>query len=320
MGRSLTVLAVLVAVLAGTSSASAHGGARASATLTGTPSPVTAGGAVAYRTTFTNGTSKALQNTRFDAPAPPGFSVLAVVSAGSCTTSAGDATCQFGTLAKGATDSATVIMSVPSSTGSVGSSVTWTTSDDDHDDDDVTVTSSTSIVVQAPSPNAIAEYVLPAGDTVSTGNATNAGNPQSTTVDVPSTPAGAATSLAEVKAAGSSDACGPGVKCVGQISVVTVAAGRFSAANPLHLVFLFDSSELGEDLSEPGNHFDADDVKKLPMFHDGVAVPNCTGASGVASPDPCVSARKIIKQEHGKKSRFTVEIDVNSSTNGRWRP
>jgi len=311
MGRTLTVLAVLVALLASTSSASAHGGT-ASATLTGTPSPVTAGGTVAYQTTFTNGTSKALQNTQLDAPAPAGFSVVSVVSAGSCTTSAGDATCQFGTLAKGATVSAIVIMSVPSSTGSVGSSVTWTTSDGDHDDDDLTLTPTTTITVQAPSPNAIAAYVLPAGGTVSTGNATNAGNPQSTTVAVPSTTAGAATSLAEVKAASPSDGCGPGVKCVGQISVVTVAAPPFSAADPLHLSFLFDSSELGK-------HFDADDVKKLPMFHDAVAVPNCTGAPGVASPDPCVSARKIIKPKHCKKGRFTVEIDVNSSTNGRWR-
>jgi hypothetical protein len=120
MGRTLTVLSVLVAVLASTSQASAHGGGTASATLTGTPSPVTAGGTVAYQTTFTNGTSKPLQNTQLDAPAPAGFSILGVVSAGSCTTSAGDATCQFGTLAKGAAVSAIVIMSVPSSTGPVG--------------------------------------------------------------------------------------------------------------------------------------------------------------------------------------------------------
>ena len=48
----------------------------ATATLTGTPNPVTAGGTVAYQTTFTNGTSKSLQNTQLDAPAPAGFSVV----------------------------------------------------------------------------------------------------------------------------------------------------------------------------------------------------------------------------------------------------
>jgi hypothetical protein len=312
MGRTLTVLSVLLAMLASTSSASAHAGGTASATLNGTPSPVTAGGTVAYQTTFTNGTSKALQNTQLDAPAPSGFSILSVVSAGSCTTSAGDATCQFGTLAMGATVSATVIMSVPSSTGSVGSSVTWTTTDGDHDADDLTVPATTTIAVQAPSPNAIAAYVLPAGGNLNTGTTTSPGNPQSTGVDVPATPAGAATSLAEVNATSPSDACGPGVKCFGQISAVTVAAPAFSPTDPLHLTFRIDSSELPK-------HFDADDLKKLPLFHDGVAVPNCTGAPGVASPASCISARKLIRPKHCKKGRFTVEIDVLSTTNGRWR-
>jgi Domain of unknown function DUF11 len=310
--RRLTAVLVLFAALAGASSASAHGGGTASATLTGTPNPVTAGGTVAYQTTFTNGKSKPLQNTQLDAPAPAGFSILTVVSAGSCTTSAGDATCQFGTLAVGATVSATVIMNVPSSTSSIGSSVTWTTSDGDHDDDDLTIPATTTIAVQAPSPNAISEYVLPAGDTVSTGSTTSAANPQSTSVDVPATPTGAATSVSEVNATSPTDACGPGAKCLGQISVVTVAVPAFSATDPLHLSFLLDSSELGK-------HFDADDVKKLRMFHDRVAVPNCTGAPGVASPATCVSARKIIRPKHCRKGQFTVEIDVLSTTNGRWR-
>ncbi|HEY8860011.1 MAG TPA: hypothetical protein VIM27_11210 [Gaiellales bacterium] len=310
--RRLPLLLVLVVALVGASSASAHGGGTASATLTGTPSPVTAGGTVAYRTTFTNGTSRPLQNTQLDAPVPAKFSVLSVVTAGSCTTSAADATCQFGTLAAGATVSATVIMSVPSTTGSVGSSVTWTTSDGDHDDDDLTVQATTTIAVQAPSPNAISEYVLPAGDTVSTGSTTSAANPQSTSVDVPATPTGAATSVSEVNATSPTDACGPGAKCVGQISVVIVAVPPFPATDPLHLSFLLDSSELGK-------HLRTGDVKRLPMFHDGVAVPKCTGRSGVASPATCVSARKIIRPKHCHKGQFTVEIDVLSTTNGRWR-
>ena len=70
---------------------------------------MTAGGTVAYETTFTNGTSKALPNAQLDAPAPAGFSILSVVSAGTCATSAADAACQFGTLPAGATVSATVI-------------------------------------------------------------------------------------------------------------------------------------------------------------------------------------------------------------------
>ena len=54
-------------------------------------------------------------------------------------------------------------------------------------------------------------------------------------------------------------------------------------------------------------------IKKIPMYHDSVAVANCTGSSGVASPDPCVVSRKKLK-------KGDVEIVVLSSTNGRWRP
>ena len=81
---------------------------------------------------------------------------------------------------------------------------------------------------------------------------------------MPATPAGVATSLSEVNATGPTDACGPGATCFGQISVVTVAAPAFPANDPLHLTFRIDSSELPK-------HFDADDLKRLPLFHDGVA-------------------------------------------------
>jgi Domain of unknown function DUF11 len=313
MGRTFIVLGVLIATLASVSSAAAHPHGAVTATLSGTPSPVTAGGTVAYQTTFTNGMSRSLPNAQLDAPAPAGFGIVGVVSAGSCTTTATDAACSFGDMPAGATFSATVIMSVPSATGTVGSSVTWTTDDGDHDSDDLTVVASTSISVAAPSPNSISEYVLPAGGDVSTGETTSAANPQSTGVDVPSTPAGAATSVSEVNAAGPSDACGAGKACFGQISVVTVAAATFPAGDPLHLTFLIDSSELPKSQQK---HPDLDDI---PLFHDGVNVPNCTGGPGVASPPSCVAARKLIRPKHCKKGRFTVEFDVLSTTNGRWR-
>ena len=312
MRRPFTLLIALVAVLAAAAPAWPTPAGTATATLSGSPNPVTAGATVAYKTTFTNGTSQPLQNTTLDAPAPAGFSVVNVVSSGSCTISSGDATCTFGTLAKGASASATVIMSVPAATGNVNSSVTWTTSDGDHDSDDITLPASTTVTVQAPSPNTVAEYVLPAGGTVSTGSATTASNPQSTTAVVPSSQNGAATTLSEVNATSPQDACGPGATCFGQISVITILAPPFPVADPLHFSFLLDSSELPK-------HFAAKSLKTLPMFHDGVSVPNCTGATGVASPDPCVSARKIIKPKHCKKGQFEVKIDVNSSTNGRWR-
>jgi len=307
MRRPLTLLIALAALLAVAAPASASG--TATATLSGTPNPVTAGTSVAYGTTFTNGTSQSLPHTTLDAPAPAGFSITSVITSGSCTTSSGDATCTFGTLAPGKSASATIIMSVPGSTGDVNSSVTWTTSDGDHDSDDITLPASTTVTVKAPSTNGVSEYVPPAGGTVSTGSSTSPSDPQATTAVVPATPNGVPVSLAEVAATSPQDACGPGATCVGQISVITIDAPPFPVTDPLHFKFLFDSSELGK-------HITKKQALKLPLFHDGVLVPTCTGAPGVASPDPCVSARKIVKVKPG---HFTLEIDANSSTNGRWR-
>jgi uncharacterized protein DUF11 len=312
MRRYFALLIALLAVLASAAPAAAHPSGTATATLSGSPNPVTAGTTVAYDTTFTNGTSRSLPNTTLDAPAPSGFTIVSVSSSGSCTTSSGDATCTFGTLAPGGSASATVIMNVPSATGAVSSSVTWTTGDGDEDSDDISRHALTTVTVKAPSTDGVSEYVLPAGGTVSTGSTTSATNPQSTAADVPSTPNGVPVTLSEVDATSPQDACGPGATCFGQISVITVSAPPFPVTDPLHFSFLLDSSELPP-------HFTKKSLKKLPLFHDGVSVPNCTGAAGVASPDPCVSARRIIKPKHCKKGQFQVEIDVNSSTNGRWR-
>jgi len=310
MRPHFTLLIALIAALAAPAAASANG--TASATLSGSPNPVTAGTTVAYTTTFRNGTSGSLPNTTLDAPAPAGFSIVSVSSSGSCTTSSGDATCTFGKLAPGASASATVIMNVPAATGAVSSSVTWTTGDGDEDSDDITLPASTTVTVKAPSTDAVSEYVLPAGGTVSTGSTTTAANPQSTIADVPSTPNGVPVTLSEVDATSPQDACGPGATCVGQISVITVNAPPFPVTDPLHFALLVNSSELPK-------HMTKKQALKLPVFHDGVLVPGCTGAPGVASPDPCVAARKLVKLKHCPPGQFEVEFDVNSSTNGRWR-
>ncbi|HXD70283.1 MAG TPA: hypothetical protein VN615_10515 [Gaiellales bacterium] len=312
MRRYFTLLIALVAVLVAAAPAAGSSGGTATATLTGSPNPVTAGTTVAYDTTFHNGTSHSLPNTTLDAPAPAGFSIVSVTSSGSCTKSAGDATCSFGPLGPGESASATVIMNVPSATGDVNSSVTWTTGDGDEDSDDITLPASTTVTVKAPSTDVVAQYVLPAGGTVSTGSTTSATNPQSTTADVPSTPNGVAVTLAEVDATSPQDACGPGATCVGQISVITVDAPPFPVTDPLHFAILVNSTELPR-------HMTKKQALKLPVFHDGVLVPSCTGAPGVASPDPCVAARKLVKLKHCPPGQFQVEFDVNSSTNGRWR-
>src|SRR3954452_24555237 len=106
MRTFVIMLFALAAVLAAALPALADSGGGATARLSGSPNPVTAGTTVAYTTTFRNGTSLALQNTTLSAPAPAGFSITSVSASGSCTTSSGGATCTFGTLAKGATASA----------------------------------------------------------------------------------------------------------------------------------------------------------------------------------------------------------------------
>jgi uncharacterized protein DUF11 len=308
MRRSLTMLIALAALLVAAAPASADGSGTATATLSGSPDPVTAGTTIAYDTTFHNGTRLALPHTTLDAPAPAGFSIVSVSSSGSCTKSSAEAICTFGTLPAGASVSATIIMNVTSQTGDISSSVTWTTSDGDHDSDDITLPAHTTVTVTAPTTDDVFKYIPPAGGIISTGSTTSAANPQSTTVDVPSTPNGVPAAISEVDASSPQDACGQGATCVGQISVVTIP-GTFSVTDPLHLTFLLDSSEL--------KHFPRKQLLHLPMYHDGVLVPDCTGAAGVASPDPCVAAHRIIK---GKPGHFRLEIDVNSSTNGRWRP
>jgi hypothetical protein len=317
MRRSLILLLAVLATLVGASSALADGDGhgKVTATLTATPDPVTAGTPVALVTTFTNGTSAKLHNVTLAAPAPAGMSVVTVVSAGSCTTSAGEAVCSFGDLPAGASASARVIMNAPSSPGTANATFTWSAGDGDHDADDQDIAASTSFTIKAPDPDSVSEYVLPAGGTVSTGSTTSQTNPQSTAVSVPSTPAGTPTTLTEMNAAGPSDACGAGATCFGQISIVTVGSGPFPATDPLHLTFLIDAGELPRRI-------DLDDIQ---MFHDGVLVPDCTGGPGVASPASCVSARKLVSSKHSKhpkhcKKHCSVEIDVLSTTNGRWRP
>jgi cysteine-rich repeat protein len=61
-----------------------------------------------------------------------------------------------------------------------------------------------------------------------------------------------------------------------------ISAPPASAADPLMLVFL-----IHESVVPPGL-----DVDSIELFRNGVLVPDCTGAPGIASPDPCVADRQ----------------------------
>ena len=275
------------------------------------PDPVTSGRNVGYTTSFTNQSQSTLTHLQLSVPAPSGGAAVLGLPSSACGAKGSAVVCAFGSIASGATVQATIVLRAPSATAPFTTTATWSVDESFNDNpkpdphrDNFTATDTTH--VQARSQDAVSEYVLPSGEALTTDPGTGATrtNPQVTTVVVPPTPLGVPSGAAEVDAAGPADSCGPAADCFGQVSVVTVDAPPFPAAGPLKLVFGLDASEI------PGGT----KTRDIPMYHNGVLVPACTGQAGVASPDPCVSSRV---QTNRTKD---VEITVLSSTNGRWRP
>lgn len=305
MRRMLPLLTLLAALaLAGPAAAAAP---KALVVIGHSPDPVTSGHNVGYTTSFTNQSQNTLTHLALSVPAPSGGAAVLGLPSSACAVKGSAVVCSFGSIASGATVTATVVLRAPAATAPFTTTATWSVDESFNDTprpdphrDTFPATDATN--VQAPSKDAVSQYALPSGDTLTTDPGTGATrtNPQVTTVRVPPTPLGVPAGAAEVNATGPTDSCGPAADCFGQVSVVTVDAPPFPVGGPLKLIFDLDASEI------PGGT-KADDI---PMYHNGVLVPDCTGAAGVASPDPCVSSRT------GKKD---VEITVLSSTNGRWR-
>jgi hypothetical protein len=82
---------------------------------------------------------------------------------------------------------------------------------------------------------------------------------------------------------------------------VSITAPDATAADPLVIVFTIDASVI-----PPGTA-----VSSMAVFKNGVLVPDCTSASGVASPDPCVASRTTLPNGD-------VQIEVLSSTASDW--
>ncbi|MBI1814828.1 MAG: DUF4215 domain-containing protein [Deltaproteobacteria bacterium] len=80
-----------------------------------------------------------------------------------------------------------------------------------------------------------------------------------------------------------------------------ITAPPAAANDPLVLVFQIDASRLPAGI----------DPSVIEIFKDGVPVPNCTGAAGVASPDPCVSDRALLMDGD-------VQITVLTSSASTW--
>lgn len=296
--RWIIVLAALAAT-ALTAPAAAGSEATISATLTAGPDPVTVGQTAALATTFRNSGPVGVHDVELRLEIPDGSFLQMIPADANCVLEHGHTVeCKFGAVGPGGEIDLAVLITAPNTPGSIAATAHWGA---EHADPQFPTA---TIAVVPQSADALSAWALPAGDTVTTdpgAGATNT-NPQVTTAEVPATDIGTSTELSESDAAGPGDACGPYATCFGQISTITIGQ-TFSPGDPLRLSFVLDKSEIPKHTK----------IKKIPMFHDGVAVPNCTGYPGVASPDPCVVSRKKLK-------KGDVEIVVLSSTNGRWRP
>jgi uncharacterized repeat protein (TIGR01451 family) len=263
---------------------------------------VTAGEPVRFETTLANNGPATITHVELTLPMPSGLTVEgAEASTGSCTTALDQAHCTIGTLAPGGSAQVAVIART-SNPGVVSVTAMWTAVNGLGDIHSYPATVSTTIA--APSPDLVAGFVPPSGETLTTdpGSGATASNPQVTTATIPATADGTPAALSETNASGPGDACAPSATCFGQVSTISIGE-TFSPGHPLRFAFVLDASEIPKHTK----------VNRIPMYHDGVPVANCAGSPGVASPDPCVVSRtKLATQD--------VQIVVLSSTNGRWRP
>jgi len=134
------------------------------------------------------------------------------------------------------------------------------------------------------------------GGTVTTDTQGNGATPSEPVQTAVTAPDGGTIAITETAATGTPPA---GFALVGE--QVTVSAPAATPDAPLVLVFLIDGSRI-----PPGA-----DQDTIQIFKDGVLVPACTGAPGVASPDPCVSDRQLL-------AGGDVQITVLTSTASVW--
>jgi hypothetical protein len=291
-----------LAAVAGAMPASADS-ATEDVTLSQAPDPVTVSKPVSYTTTFTS--TRIFNTLQVKDPIPAGMSAISAtpsVNTATCKIKPAAVLCTFGFTPADTAVSAVIVMTAQGTPGTVTNKAKWSGTSCGYHPCTVTVTRKTTTTTVPESPNLISQYVLPAGDTVTTdtGGGVTKTNPTSTSADIPETPLGTPVTINEFDASGPADACGPAADCFGQISEVTVGT-TFTTGTPMTFVFTIDHSQIPYG-------------SLLPMYHDGVLVPDCVGAPGEASPDPCVANRSFVP------GTSDVVFTVNTSTNGRWRP
>jgi cysteine-rich repeat protein len=137
--------------------------------------------------------------------------------------------------------------------------------------------------------------VLPGG-TVTTDTQGNGATPTEPVQTAVTSPADGTITITETAATGTPPT---GFALVGE--QVTVSAPAATPDVPLILAFLIDASRIPAGADET----------TIQIFKDGVLVPACAGAPGVASPDPCVSDRQLL-------AGGDVQITVLTSTASVW--
>ena len=265
-----------------------------SVTQTDDPDPVTAGNGVEYLVTVMNaGPDDATDVTLVDT-IPEGSTLT---DAEGCSVDGDTVTCDLGTLAPEGSASVSIVVRAPtvSSQTTMTNSAIASAAELDPNAADNTSEEVTTVQPAPSNPNVATGFVSDDGGTVATGagKGPTKKDPMTTAVTVPPGFPGVVTIVE-----GPITSCAPGFICFGQEANIT--APETTAGTPLRLTFNFHESTV-----KTGK------LSTIVMFHDNVLVPRCTGATGVAQPDPCISSVTLVKG--------SVRVVVLSSENGTWR-
>jgi Ca2+-binding RTX toxin-like protein len=136
---------------------------------------------------------------------------------------------------------------------------------------------------------------VPAGGTASTDTENDGATAQDQVETSVTSPNGGTVTITESPSSGPPPS---GFQLLGQD--INISAPPATPGNPLVLKFRLDGTLIA-----------GLDINSITVFKNGVAVPDCTGAPGTASPDPCVASRQMIGDD--------LEITVLSSTASLWQ-
>ena len=156
----------------------------------------------------------------------------------------------------------------------------------------------------SPAPDSASATVSSAGGTVTTdtgGTGPTATDAVETSVGVPATAGGGSVTIAETAITVPAPT---GFQLLGQQVEITSDAAT-TAANPLVIVFTLDESIVSGQTPASIQIFRTENGGPATL------VPNCTGAPGTASPDPCVSSRAYVNVTD-------IQITVLTSSASLW--